>query len=95
MAASFNYLIDNSYIITFRVRASTDGRVYNNGAYVRITVIVCGGETLVNSPLNEAEGKFIKLFLEGTKDPTVTLFDEVLYYDVGNSQVEVWEYQEN
>ena len=42
--ASIQYRIDSSYKISFYARGSTNGRVYNNGAFVKITIIVCGGE---------------------------------------------------
>lgn len=42
--ALIQYRIDSSYKISFYARGSTNGRAYNNGAFVKITIIVCGGE---------------------------------------------------
>lgn len=43
---TFNFFSDNSYKISFWIKGSTEGRVYNDGAYAQVTLVVCGGETL-------------------------------------------------
>jgi len=44
--AYFKFYSDNGYKISFYIKGSTEGRLYNDGAYAYVTLVVCGREIL-------------------------------------------------
>ena len=86
-AASINYKIDASYKISFYIRGSSNGRVYNNGAFVKVTVIVCGGEQLTLAP--NAQTIYSNLYSSTGPNDIIdnSIYDSWFVFTVGPSDI--------
>ena len=86
-AASVTYKIDTSYKISFYIRGSTNGRVYNNGAFVKVTVIVCGGEHLALAP--NAQTIYSNLYFSTLPNIVIdkSIYDLWFVFTVGPSDI--------